>query len=86
MIAIYSYLFKDNPTYRAIVQIFIGISIGYGIVVTWMDFLWPQWWLPMLDGLKSLFLHKPGSPWGAMWAVVGLLGLSWYFQLSRKYF
>jgi hypothetical protein len=39
----------------------------------------------MLDGFGALFFHRPGSPWGALWALVGVLGLLWYFQLSRKY-
>lgn len=85
VIAIYSYLFKDNAIYRTIIQIFIGISIGYNVVVLWQEVLKPQWWLPMRDGFFAVFFHQPGSPWGLLWAVVGILGLLWYFQLSRKY-
>jgi outer membrane protein assembly factor BamB len=86
ILAIYSYLFKDNAVYRTIVQMFVGISIGYGVIVLWREILYPQWWLPMLDGFKVILLGEPGSPWGALWALVGLLGVLWYFQLSRKYF
>jgi hypothetical protein len=85
VIAIYSYLYKDNPLYRTMVQIFIGIQVGYNVMVQWKDILYPRWWLPMLDGFDALLFGGPGSPWGAMWAFVGLLGLLWYFQLSRKY-
>lgn len=85
ILAIYSYLFKDNPVYRAIVQVFIGLNIGYGVIVNWRDVLYPQWWLPMTDGFKALLFNAPGSKWSALWALVGLLGLLWYFQLSRKY-
>jgi len=85
ILAIYSYLFKDNPVYRAVVQIFIGLNIGYGVIVNWRDILYPQWWLPMTDGFKALLFNAPGSKWSALWALVGVLGLFWYFQLSRKY-
>ncbi len=85
ILAIYSYLFKDNPVYRAIVQIFIGLNIGYGVIVNWRDVLYPQWWLPMTDGFKALLFNAPGSKWSSLWALVGVLGLLWYFQLSRKY-
>lgn len=85
VIAIYSYLYKDNPLYRTMVQVFIGIQVGYNVIVQWRDILYPRWWLPMLDGFNAIFNGGPGSPWGALWALVGLLGLLWYFQLSRRY-
>jgi outer membrane protein assembly factor BamB len=85
VLAIYSYVFKDNPVYRMIIQMFVGVSIGYAVIVLWNDILKPQWWLPMLDGFKVVFRGEPGSPWGVLWALVGVLGLLWYFQLSRKY-
>lgn len=85
ILAIYSYLFKDNPIYRAVVQIFIGLNIGYGVIVNWRDILYPQWWLPMTDGFKAILYDAPGSKWSALWALVGVLGALWYFQLSRKY-
>lgn len=85
VLAIYSYLLKDNGVYRTMMQVFIGINVGYNVVVQWKDILYPRWWLPMLDGFDALFRGGPGSPYGALWALVGVLGLLWYFQLSRKY-
>lgn len=85
VLSIYSFLIKDNPVYRVMIQVFIGANLGYQAVIQWRDVLYPQWWLPMVDGFRALF-GGPGSPWGAMWALVGMLGLLFYFQLSRKYF
>jgi len=65
-------------------QIFIGVNLGYQAIVQWRDVLYPQWWLPMIDGFKALF-GGPGSPWGALWALVGVIGFLFYLQLSRKY-
>jgi hypothetical protein len=86
VLAIYSYLLKDNAVYRTMMQVFIGINVGYFVVVQWRDVLLPRWWLPMTDGFRALFGAGEGSPWAALWALAGLLGLLYYFQLSRKYF
>jgi len=84
VIAVYSYLFKDNVIYRVMMQVFIGINLGYQAIIQWRDVLYPQWWLPMIDGFKAIF-GGPGSPWGALWALVGVIGFLFYLQLSRKY-
>jgi len=84
VLAVYSYLFKDNALYRVMMQIFIGVNLGYQAIVQWRDVLYPQWWLPMIDGFKALF-GGPGSPWGALWSLVGVIGALFYLQLSRKY-
>ena len=84
VLAVYSYLFKDNALYRVMMQVFIGVNLGYQAIIQWRDVLYPQWWLPMIDGFHALF-GGPGSPWGALWAVVGVLGILFYLQLSRKY-
>ncbi|MEJ5171491.1 MAG: hypothetical protein WHU10_10925, partial [Fimbriimonadales bacterium] len=75
----------DNPVYRLMMQIFIGINVGYAVVVQWKDILYPLWWLPMMDGIDAVLGRGQGSPYGALWLLVGLLGLLWYFQLSRRY-
>lgn len=85
VLAVYSYLIKDNAVYRLMIQVFIGVNVGYTVVIQWRDILYPRWWLPMLDGFDALFFGGKGSPWGSLWALVGAVGLLWYFQLSRKY-
>ncbi|MDR3688343.1 MAG: hypothetical protein P4L46_03115 [Fimbriimonas sp.] len=84
VLAVYTYLYKDNALYRVMMQIFIGVNLGYQAVIQWRDVLYPQWWLPMLDGFDALFGGK-GSPWGVLWLLVGVLGAMFYLQLSRKY-
>ncbi len=84
VIAVYTYLFKDNALYRVMMQVFIGVNLGYQAIIQWRDVLYPQWCLPMLDGFRALF-GGPGSPWGALWALVGVLGILFYLQLTRKY-
>jgi hypothetical protein len=84
VLAVYSYLFKDNALYRVMMQVFIGVNLGYQAIIQWRDVLYPQWWLPMIDGFHAL-AGGPGSLWGALWAIVGVIGILFYLQLSRKY-
>jgi hypothetical protein len=84
VIAVYTYLFKDNALYRVMMQIFIGVNLGYQAIIQWRDVLYPQWWLPMIDGFRAIMSGK-GSPWGALWSLVGVIGVLFYLQLSRKY-
>jgi len=62
-LAIYSFLYRDNPAYRAAEQILIGLSVGYLVVITVRTTLVPRVALPILDG----------DPWGIVAAVWVLL-------------
>lgn len=85
-LGIYSYLINDNKFYRMLLNIMIGLGVGYNLIVIWKNVLGPLWWEPMIGGFAALFHgFKPGSA-GALWILVGFLGLMWYFQFSRKYF
>lgn len=45
---IYSFLYKDNPFYRFAEHLFLGMSVGYGIVLTihqgFIPFAWQPFW------------------------------------------
>ena len=49
-LAIFSFLFDDNPLYKAAEHLFAGVSAGYGVVLAYWEFirptlfskLWPQ--------------------------------------------
>lgn len=84
-LGIYSYLWNDNRLYRILLNIMIGLGVGYNFVVIWKNVLGPLWWQPMTAGFAAVFNgFGPGS-WNALWIVAGLLGVLWYFQFSRKY-
>lgn len=40
-LAIFSILYRDNPIYRIAEHLFVGLALGYGIVVNWHNALWP---------------------------------------------
>lgn len=84
-LGIYSYLINDNKVYRLLLNVMIGLGVGYNFIIMWKQVLGPLWWEPMTQGFAALFNgFAPGSG-KALWVLVGLLGTLWYFQFSRKY-
>ena len=48
-LCIYSFLYRDNPFYRFAEHLFVGVSVGYGIVLTIHQGLIPFAWDPLRD-------------------------------------
>jgi hypothetical protein len=48
-LAIYSFLYKDNPFYKVAENIFVGVSAGYWAVILWFDFTWPNLFEPLVS-------------------------------------
>lgn len=46
-LAIYSFLYKDNPFYKIAENLFVGVSAGYWAVVLWFDYAWPNLFEPL---------------------------------------
>ena len=51
-LAIFSFLYADNPVYKAAEHLFVGVSAAYGVVVVFFDSVKPDIYLP---------LFKPGD-------------------------
>jgi hypothetical protein len=49
-LAIYSFLYRDNPVYRATEQILVGLSVGYLVVITIKTTLMPRVVTPLVAG------------------------------------
>ncbi|MBD3285134.1 hypothetical protein GF359_02005 [candidate division WOR-3 bacterium] len=74
-LAIFSLLYRDNPFYRVAEHLFVGLSIGYTIVIMWQNVLWPQafyplfvegdWWviIPIAIGLLYFARFIPKAGW-----------------------
>lgn len=75
-IVIYSFLYRENSFYRFLEHILVGLSVGYGTMLTWTNLIKPNWW-DRLVGAEGL----PANLW---WILPVFPGLLWYFQLSRK--
>lgn len=80
-LAVFSFLFGDNPIYRAAESLLVGLSIGYAAVISWNAVLVGQLWEPLrsgqhLDllipaGLALLLLGRLSTRWSA-WSRVPL--------------
>jgi hypothetical protein len=82
-LAIFSFLLKENPLYRFFEHLFMGLSLGWGIVLTWTRNLEPRWFKP-LCGLDV----PPGGEYSyanLLWILALFAGAMWYFIFTRRF-
>lgn len=79
-LAIFSFLYEDNPLYKLAEHIFVGISAGYGVVVTYHEAVIPL----LIDPLfRPERLELPAPDYLAI--IPGLLGLLMFTRFFPKY-
>ncbi len=81
-LAIFSFLYRDNPIYKFAEHLFVGVSAGYLIIILWHNTLSPNllqrlsdghWYYGWLDSLR-------------FWYVIpGLLGVMMFSRFSKKW-
>jgi hypothetical protein len=52
-LCVFSYLLGDNILYRIAESIFVGVSVGYAVVITFHNVVVPKLLLPLLSGLEA---------------------------------
>ena len=52
-LCIFSFLYRDNPFYRFAEHLFVGVSVGYGIVLTIHQGLIPFAWDPLWEAFTE---------------------------------
>ena len=68
-LCIFSFLFRDNLLYRFAEHLFVGISAGYFIAITWHNVIYPNLVIPLFNQgniillfrLPLVFFTLPGS-------------------------
>ncbi len=70
-LATFSFLYRDNPFYKIVEHLFVGISVGYFTMILWYNGLVPTLWDRLADG-KWWYL------------IPGLLGVLMWFRFSKK--
>lgn len=73
-LAIYSFLYKDNPFYKLAEHLYIGVSTGYLIVIAWNDAILPQF-------VVKLFFRSPPA---YVVLIPGIMGLMMYTRFFKK--
>ncbi len=48
-LAVFSFLYRDNPIYKLAESLLIGVSIGYFLVITWDNTLMTRLFKPLLE-------------------------------------
>jgi hypothetical protein len=70
-LAIYSFLYKDNPVYKVAEYIFVGLSAGYWAAFLWWNYAYPNLFEPLAQG------HY--------WNLIPIaMGFMMFTQLSRR--
>lgn len=72
-LAIYTFLYKDNPIYRAAESLLIGLAMGYVLVIYWQTAFMDRIFLPLLDQSDYSVL------------IPFVLGLLMFSRFSQKY-
>ncbi|MCB0323888.1 MAG: hypothetical protein KDD69_09955 [Bdellovibrionales bacterium] len=88
-LAIFSFLYRENPIYRIFEHVFIGIATGYTTIATVRFFLWPEVFKPLL-GLDRV--RYPDGTFDAPYNELNLLyllpmsfGLLFYCILTKRH-
>ncbi len=72
-LAVYSTLYRENPIYRFVEHIYLGLAAGYGVVIAWSEVLSTQWYDPIFKQHQWLWL----------WILP--LAIMAYFVFSKKH-
>lgn len=77
-LAIFSILYKENPLFRFVEHIFIGLAVGYGTILAWMRIVKPLWYEQYMPNSVA-----GGTEGGQWWLLIpflfGLLFFTVYF-------
>lgn len=78
-LCIYSFLYQDNPFYRFAEHLFVGISVGYGIVLSIHQGFIPLAWKPFYEAVTG------GSLGGFVKLIPIGFGLLFFARLSPRH-
>ncbi|MCF6158167.1 MAG: hypothetical protein E3K32_06290 [wastewater metagenome] len=79
-LAIYSFLYKDNPAFKIAENLYVGVSLGYTIIIVWFNFLKPDLYDPLI---VPFFSEAAKTPQYTL-LVPSLLGIFMLLRFSRN--
>ena len=79
-LAIFSFLYRDNPVYKFAEHVFVGVSAGYGVVITWREAVIPDLIQPLIDP-SAVDLAGPNY----VVLIPGALGLLMFSRFFPRY-
>ena len=78
-LCIYSFLYKDNPFFKFAEHLFVGVSAGYLLTITFHDNFIPY----VYDPMKSVFTEGKYTELSII--IPAILGMMMFAQFSQKY-
>ena len=79
-LALFSFMYKDNPFYRIAEHIFAGLTTGYQVGLIWDSVILQQLWDPMTAGIGS------ETAQGNWWLIIpGILGFLMFTRFSKNF-
>ncbi len=85
-LAIFSFLYKDNPVYKMAEHVFIGVSAGYVVALEYWNVFIPNLWNPLVSGGDYIMLvpfalglllftrFSQRASWLSRWAIAAMVG------------
>ncbi len=79
-LAMYSFLYKDNPVFKITENLFVGVAMGYWIIITWFNIIKPD----VFEKLIVPLIKDTGS--APQYAVIipTLLGVFMLLRFSNR--
>jgi len=85
-LAMFSFLYKDNPFFKLGEHLYLGVSVGYSLVNIIFQYMIPKWYIPLfrqgqwmlivptLFGICVLTRLFPRIAWLSRWAFAFIMG------------
>jgi hypothetical protein len=70
-LALYTFLYADNPIFKAAEHLYVGVGLGYQVVTVWFEYIKPEAYKQLLK-----YAVREGVPGRPEWALVPALVLS----------
>ncbi len=88
-LAIFSFLYRENPFYRFFEHLYIGTAVAIGTMATLRTFFWPRVLKPMLGYDRIIFpdgtLATQYDPNYLLFIIPMIFGSLYYFILSKRH-
>lgn len=55
-LAIFTFLYKDNPLFRIAEHLFVGLATGYSLVIVYKNAFYPNLWVPLFQERQWIFI------------------------------
>lgn len=81
-LAVFSFLYKDNPMYMFAEHLFVGVSAGYFVIILWHGALVPNLFKKLADGDWYLLWLNASEWWYFVPFILGVMMFARFFKKS----